>query len=529
MRKQRGLLYNALLLIGVSLMMRTIGMYFNVYISNKVGAEAMGVYSLIGGIYGFGITLATSGINLAVTRLVSEALGRGETRECDKIMVRCLTYAIGFGFLAFILIFSFAEQIAYHWLDDLRTIRPLRLLAASLPPIAISSALTGYFTARRRVYKNALTVFIEQGVRIFCTVTLLISILPSGIEYACIALAGGSLIAELVSLSILSCLFIFDPARRRVKLGGKGDKAVASGGNTQNAAISRPASYTKALLGITLPVAASSYVRSGLLSLEHSLIPTGLKKSGISAEISLAVYGTLHSMVFPVLLFPAVLLTSCSSLLVPELAESRALGDYARIRRIVSRIMRLTLLFSIGVSVIMLFFSRELGSNLYEKSEYAGRYIGLLAPMIPIMYLDSMTDVMLKGLGQQVYSMGVNIVDSLFSVILVWLLLPRYGIVSYIFIIYAAEILNASLSIARLLSVSRVRPDIVGWLLKPILAAVGAVCIVRLIIGGGVGLDGAGLTYAIILSGLLYLLLLGGLFALERKDFVAARRLLGRR
>lgn len=519
MGKYRGFVYNALLLIGVSLMMRTIGMYFNVYISNKVGAEAMGVYSLIGGIYGFGITLATSGVNLAVTRLVSEALGSGKARESGRIMTRCLLYAACFGLLAFVLIFSLAETIAYRWLDDLRTIRPLRILAASLPPIALTSALSGYFTARRRVYKNALTLFIEQGVRIFCSVALLTSLLPPGIEYACIALAGGGLIAEFTSLIIMSAMYIFDPGRRSARSSKSGASAPGD----------PPPRHTRALLGITLPVAASSYVRSGLLSLEHSLIPSGLKKSGVAANISLAVYGTLHSMVFPVLLFPAVFLTSCSGLLVPELAESRALGDTARIKRIVGRIMRLTLLFSVGVGVIMLCFSRELGSNLYSKSEYAGRYIGLLAPMIPVMYLDSMTDVMLKGLGQQVYSMAVNIADALFSVILVWLLLPKYGIASYIFIMYAAELLNASLSIARLLAVSGVKPDLIGWLIKPSLAAVGAVSIVRLLTRGGMGLDGAGLTYSIALSAIVYLLLLGGLFALEKKDILAARRIIGKR
>lgn len=509
MRKSKAFLYNALLLVAVSLIMRTVGIYFNVYISNKIGAVAMGVFSLVGGIYGFGITLATSGINLAVTRLVSEALGREQPGEIRRIMASCAVYAASFGLFAAALLLSLSETIAYHWLDDLRTIRPLRLLALALPLISVTSAINGYFTAIRKVYKNAITIFVEQCIRIFCTILLLGSLLPGGVEYSCIALAGGAVLAELSSLIIMSVLYLLDPVKK------KKERPVEGG-------------YVGKILGITLPVAFSSYARSGLLSVEHSLIPSGLKKFGTSSETSLAIYGTLSSMVFPVVLFPAVFLTSFSGLLVPELAESRARGDNARIERIVSRIMRLTLLFSIGVGGIMLCYARELGAVLYKNSAYAGTYISLLAPLVPVMYLDSMTDVMLKGLGQQFYSMTVNIADALISVLLVWLWLPVQGINAYIAIIYIAELLNTTLSIVRLLSISHVRPDFVNWIIKPTAAVIGAVSVARLIFKPEALYTKAALTYAIVITGLLYILLLSGLFALEKEDFYTLLRFFGK-
>ncbi|NLW73644.1 MAG: oligosaccharide flippase family protein [Clostridiales bacterium] len=508
MRKSKAFLYNALLLVAVSLIMRTVGIYFNVYISNRIGAVAMGVYSLVGGIYGFGITLATSGVNLAVTRLVSEALGREQPGEIRRIMSRCVIYASSFGLLAAVLLLTLSETIAYSWLDDLRTIRPMRLLALALPLISVTSALNGYFTAIRKVYKNAITVFAEQCIRTFFTVLLLNALLPPGIEYSCVALAGGAVLAELSSLVIMSTLFLLDRSRK--------SKEKPGGGR-----------YVGRILGITLPVAFSSYVRSGLLSVEHALIPSGLKKYGASTETSLAIYGTLSSMVFPVVLFPAVFLTSFSGLLVPELAESRARGDKARIERIVSRIMRLTLLFSIGTGGIMLCYARELGAVLYKNSAYAGSYISLLAPLIPVMYLDSMTDVMLKGLGQQFYSMIVNIADALLSVLLVWLWLPAQGINAYITIIYIAELLNTSLSVGRLLTISRAKPDFVNWIIKPAAAVTGAVSLARLFFRPASLYSKAALAYAIVVTGLLYILLLSGLFALGKDDLINLRRLFG--
>lgn len=72
MRRVKVFLLNGILLTVTALVMRTIGMFFNVYISNKIGTEAIGVYQLIMSVYMFAITLANSGINLATTRIVSE-------------------------------------------------------------------------------------------------------------------------------------------------------------------------------------------------------------------------------------------------------------------------------------------------------------------------------------------------------------------------------------------------------------------------------------------------------------------------
>ena len=58
MKQARQIFWNALLLTGASLLMRTVGVAFQVAISNRAGAEAMGLFSLMSGVYGFALTLA---------------------------------------------------------------------------------------------------------------------------------------------------------------------------------------------------------------------------------------------------------------------------------------------------------------------------------------------------------------------------------------------------------------------------------------------------------------------------------------
>ncbi|MBQ8140766.1 MAG: polysaccharide biosynthesis protein [Clostridia bacterium] len=474
MNRFKKFILNGLMLTAVSLMMRGIGVSFNVYISNKVGAEAMGLFTLISTVYSFAITVATSGINLAATRLVSEALGElstagiringGKTDSVRAVMKKCFSYALFFSIASALALFLFAPAISVRILKDERCISSLRLLAVTLPPIAVSSALSGYFTALRKVYKNALTQITEQFIKIAASAYLLTFFFGGGVESACVCVVLGGVIAEVLSFIVHTILYF---AEKREP--SENEKLLPN-----------PRLIGSKLRGIALPVAFSAYLRSGLVTIEHILIPWGLERSGSSRALSLAAYGTVHSMVFPIVFFPSAILSSFAGLLVPEVAQANSEKKYTDIEKIVSNVFETALIFAIGTAGIMICFSYELGNIIYPGTD-AGKYIKMIAPLIPVMYLDTAVDSMLKGLGEQVYSMGVNIVDSLLSVVLVVILLPAFGIDGYIMTVYFTEIVNATLSITRLLNVSKIKPYVVGRVVKPLVCVIIASSIIKYI------------------------------------------------
>lgn len=134
--------------------MRTIGLSFNVYISNKIGTEAVGIYQLIMSIYLFAITLANSGIHLASTRIVSEQLAFGFETGIKKAVRKCLFYSLFMGLFSCLLLFFLSPWISAIWLHGKISSMPLRILAFSLPFLAMSSSMQGYFSAMRNVKKN---------------------------------------------------------------------------------------------------------------------------------------------------------------------------------------------------------------------------------------------------------------------------------------------------------------------------------------------------------------------------------------
>lgn len=503
MKRIRLFFINVLLLVLVNLTMRTVSVSFNAYVSVKIGAEGMGLLTLVMSVYGLSVTLASSGVNLAAVRLTAEAAALRENGgaslrygplRVSSVMGACLLYSFLFGACASLLLFFSSSLIGSVLLGDVRTIPSLRVLALSLPAISLSSALAGYFTGMRKVYKNALVSLIEQGIKIFLTVCGLLILAPAGLEYACLAVVGGAALAEGASLLTAILLYLPDRGRRA--------------GERRERRVSFPKHFS-AVARVALPVAVGAYARQGLVSAEHLAIPWGLRKNGASSGEALADYGTLHGMVFPFLLFPSAVLSAFSGLLVPEIAASAAMGEKKRIRRISRGVLRGALLFGIGMAGIFAGFAWEFGLGLYDSVQ-AAKQIRLLAPLVPVMYLDYAVDGILKGLGEQLHSMKINLLDSAVSLVLVLFLVPRMGLSGYIITVFVCEVMNAVLSISHLLNVSGLKCRVWQWVFAPLLSVILSVSLTRFLASFALPFSAGAVGDAekLILTVLLYFLLL---------------------
>ena len=96
--KKRLFIKNAVILTTTAIILRTIGIFFRIYISNAIGSEGMGLHQLIFSIYTFTSAIASSGISIAVTRLVSEKIDVGGKKAVNKILSRALCISLFLGF-----------------------------------------------------------------------------------------------------------------------------------------------------------------------------------------------------------------------------------------------------------------------------------------------------------------------------------------------------------------------------------------------------------------------------------------------
>lgn len=432
MFKDKDLMKNTALLTASSLAMRFVGMVWQVWLAGRIGETGIGLFQLIMSVVSLAVTLAVSGIRFTTTRLVSEELGRGKDGCVRAAVRRCMVYGAVFGLAACAALLLVAEWAGFLWLGDARTVVPLRAAALGLPFLAVSTVIYGYFTATGRVWKSVCVQIGRELFMIAVTAALLAGYVRGDIESACRCIALGGTLADAAACVGIVLVLLADMKKHL-----PGRCTASSDGMTDR------------MLTIALPLAAASYARSGLSTFQHLLVPRGLRRSGLNAAAALSAYGVIQGMSLPAVLFPSCLMMALAELIVPKLTRAQIGGDGHEIQRVTADILHKSLLFSLGTAFCFLALGDGFGEALYGSKE-AGKYIMLFALIVPVMYMDMIADGCLKGLGEMMFCMYVNIADAGLSALLVWLMLPHGGIAAYVFVICFTEAFNFAVSLWRL-------------------------------------------------------------------------------
>ena len=316
------ILGGALLLTATNLLLRLISIGFNVFLSYRIGAEGLGLLQLIGTIGAFALLLGTSGIRTSAMYLAAEEFGHRRTGGVKQAMRACLRYGLLVSTVAGLGLMLLSGRIASTLLRDERATLSLWVMGLLLPFSCLCGIMTGYYTACGRIRQ---LVGIEIAERLISVaLTLLLLLCWTDARRACCAITLGS---------SLGCVFDFFLLYARYR------RDVRHVHASQGA-------MTPRLLRLCVPLALNDYLRAGLTTAEQLLIPYGLSRWGSSSARALADYGTIHAMVFPILMFPAALLYALADLLVPELSRCLAMGRTLRVRDLTGKCLRLTMLFS---------------------------------------------------------------------------------------------------------------------------------------------------------------------------------------
>ena len=433
MTRRKVYLQNAMLLTASGLVLRMLGMGFRVVLSAYLGGEGMGLYQLILAVYMVFVSLATAGMNVAATRLAAQSLARGQGMAAT--LRGLCTAALAFGTVAMVAQALLAGPAAHSLLHDARAETALRVLAPSLPFMAVSGALRGCFLAARRVTPNVVTQLIEQLVRMAVAVAGLRVMAQWGAGYGCAAVLLGNTVSEGVS-----CCLMLLFAARTPEFARRGQEPLHP--------------YTRReLYEIVLPVTGSRLLGSGLQAVESSLIPLTLSLYTGSRAVAMTQYGNFKGMALPLLFFPFSVLSALSGLLMPEITRAHTRGDGAGKRRLIGTMLKLTGLFSLAAGACFVAFGPQLAQIVYRDAE-VGRYVQVLGFVAPFMYLESMVDGVLKGLGEQLATFRYSLADSLLRIAAIAVLLPRYGIMAFLGIMIVSNLFTFTLNTRRMLKVA---------------------------------------------------------------------------
>lgn len=417
---------NAAVLAFSGICAKTFDFAFRTYYSVKLGAEGVGLLALGFGLHGVMLTVATAGLGVATSKIVSEYLEQreyGAVRQSMKIAVygvACLSLII------ILLTFIGADAIAEYVLGDARISTGLCCLAPSILFMGISYCLKGYFYAARKAWIPAGSEFLEQGVKFAAISTLLAIFLPRGISYGCVAVFAGISIGEFSSCMYLTLFFLRETVSMK-----KGERCRG---------------IPLAIIKISFPSMLSSFAGSALRMQEEVWIVSAFKGYGMSHSGAVSSLGIIYGMVMPMLVFPLTLAGSVTTLLVPEIARRNTLADKSRLIGLVKRVYRAGAMAGIAVLVVFEIFAKPLTGFLYHDVSIA-EWVRVLAWLCPVMFADSLSCAMLNGLGKQFSLLFYSISDSLIRLVLIFAFIPKIGMPALAGVIVISNLYTCALSV----------------------------------------------------------------------------------
>ena len=420
-------------------------MVTNVYITNKIGTTVLGSYSLIMNVFNFLVTVSLFGIPLAITKLVSE----NDELKKDKAIEMSSKIACKICAIISVLVCIFTvlnrDLLVSFFLHNSTSSDIFIILGASLPFIALTSCFCGYFNALRKVNKPVSYEFLTHVIR---STTIIVLLKLAFHAYKTFAI--GLFLSEFISF-----LYSYKLFKKDIKYYATSKEKVVK------------RTIVKDIFRISLPLSFTTFVRSGLSTLKHTLIPLRLQKFGFSYDFALSRYGIIHGIALPFILMPSIFINSAASLLLPEYSRYFASNNTEKIKKLTEKIFKLTINISLYISFIIYIASDYICFKLYNNIEVS-YYVKILTPLICIIYLDYIADSILRGLDLQVSVMKINILDLIISITLIYFGIPYLGTWGYILVLYVSEYLNGLMSINQILNKARINFKYFEWIIKPL-------------------------------------------------------------
>ena len=444
--KRKSLLGGALMLTGVNLLLRFGSTGFQVWLSGRIGAAGIGLLQLVLSVNMLALTLGAAGGRTAAMYLTAEALGRGRKADADRLLSGCFVYSILCSGAVGAVTFAAAPGLARDWIGSMDALPALGTWAAFLPVICLTGVMTGYFTAANRIGTLAAVEVAEQIFSIGVTVLTLRFVEIGDRAGSCRAVVLGSCLGAVLTLLRLMVLY--------GRQAGEGESRVP---------VLRP------LLRCALPLAVADDLKAGISATENLMVP---RRLGLFAGVGdpLAAFGRVSGMVFPVMMFPAAILSSLAEVLIPELARCNAVGSRNRVRYLVRRNLRVGMIYGCICGGLLYLLAEPLCARLYPGEEVAG-LLRRFALLVPMLYCDLLADAMTKGLGQQAAVARYSVISNVLDVAMMYFLLPRFGIDGYFLSFALTHALNFALSLRKALKISGVRGSIHFALMTPVCAA----------------------------------------------------------
>lgn len=424
------LLKGTLLLTLSGFLTKIIGFIYRIFLSQKIGAQGMGIYQLIFPIYTLCYAIAVGGIQTAISRLTAAKAALKDEQGARDIFLLSTSLSAAISIATGFFLYRHANWFAIHFLFEEQCTPLLKILAFSLPFGVFHSCINGYFLARKKTSIPAIAQLIEQCFRVAASFVLFFIWLEKGIAITPKLAVFGLLAGEIAAWLFTGFIIWWDFCKAHYHL----------------FSMTTPFKKLKAILVLSFPLTCNRLLVNILHSIEAALIPGHLQLFGLDNGSALSIYGVLTGMALPLILFPSALTTALSTVLLPTVAENQALGNKENIRRSILLSIKYCLLLGF-IAFIFFYTTGNLLGVLLFKNEFAGTFIKTLSFICPCLYLSGTLSSILNGLGATTQTFWLNTFGLCIRLFFVFFIIPYYGIPGYLWGLIISELFITLLSL----------------------------------------------------------------------------------
>lgn len=405
-KSRNNFLVQGTILTAASIIAKVIGLIYRIPLTNILGDAGNSYYSTANEIYNIILMISSFSLPLAVSKLVSERLHRGEYRNAYRVFLCAVQFAVFAGGIAALFTYVFAGVITKYVMSFELAVHALRVLAPAIFICAIVGAFRGFFQGYSTMVPTAISQVIEQ------IVNAVVSIVCAGIMFnygmSLVAEGGDEMLAPawgaaggtfgtVVSLTVamLFLMMVYSLQKGTIRRQLRRD-------HTEYRE-SRSEIYRILLLTI-LPIVLSTVIYNITNVADQGIFNKVLKSQGYTE----AQYGTIwgiYSGKFRVLMNVPLSLASClAPSVVPSLTAAMQRHNKEEAIDKIQISIRFTMLLTIPSAVGMAALGQPIIQLLFRNTEsglpLAGGIMQVGALMIIFYGLSTLTTGILQGLGE---------------------------------------------------------------------------------------------------------------------------------
>lgn len=379
-----------ILIIG-GMITKILGMVIKIALTRTIGTEGISLYSLVLPTFNLFISLCNLGVPTAITKLISE-----RKRNSKKIILPTTYLILIYNIFLIIILLLIAPILANYLLHNPNTYYPLIAIGITLPFIAISSIVKGYFYGKEKVFPCTLSNVIEQIVRLLLTIFVVSYMMKYGLVAAVTTVVLINVISEFSSIIVL---LIFLP-KEKVHIND----------------FHRDNSILKEILGISIPTTTARMIGSITYFFEPIILTNILKYVGYSSDFITLEYGIINGYVYPLLLLPSFFTMAISSAILPVVSNSYSNRNYNHTKSKIKQAIFFSLLVGIPCTLIFIFIP-EIPLKLIYNTNLGLEYIKVAAPFFILHYIQAPLTSSLNGMGYSKEAMKGTLYGGIIKII----------------------------------------------------------------------------------------------------------------